>query len=334
MLQVRDLRVTFHTASGPVRAVNGISFGLERGEILALVGESGSGKSVSSLSLVGLLPENAEVTGEVWLGGEQVLHAPKQILRGLRQDAVAYVFQDPISSLNPARRVGSQLQELLRVNRGMDHGQARERAVELLAHVGIAGRRYLRSYPHELSGGMCQRVMIAMALAAEPEIIVADEATSSLDVSIQAQILELLQRVRDDFETAMIMVTHDFGVVAGIADRVAVMYGGEIVEVGKTSQVLSDPQHPYTAALMMSAPDAAEGRDDDLFMIPGTLDEGREFAGSRCQFAPRCPLVFDRCWTDWPELSDREMGTRAACHLEEGVVTQWRESGAAAPERT
>tara|TARA_B100001123_G_scaffold355375_1_gene408435 strand:- start:168 stop:704 length:537 start_codon:yes stop_codon:yes gene_type:complete len=169
--------------------------------------------------------------------------------------------------------------------------------------------------------------MIAMALATEPEIIVADEATSALDVSIQAQILELLQRLRDQFDTAMVVVTHDFGVVAGIADRVAVMYGGEIIEIGATEVVLSNPEHPYTAALMMSAPDSSDEATTELFMIPGTLEESREHAGSRCQFSPRCPLAFDRCWSEWPKLKDRQSGHAAACHLDGEEVAAWLDSG-------
>jgi oligopeptide/dipeptide ABC transporter ATP-binding protein len=327
MLSVRDLRVTFHTADGTVQAVNGIDFDLRRGEILALVGESGSGKSVSSLSLAGLLPKTAQVGGSVVLDGSEILGASTARLKEVRRHKISYVFQDPISSLNPARRVGSQLEELLRVNRGLTGRDATSRAEELLGHVGIPGKnRQMNRYPHELSGGMCQRVMIAMALASEPEIIVADEATSSLDVSIQAQILELLERVRAETDTAMIMVTHDFGVVAGIADRVAVMYGGEIVESGPTNVILSHPEHPYTAALMMSAPDAEE-QATDLFMIPGTLEEAREFAGTRCQFAPRCPLAFDRCWDEWPSLTERAHEHAAACHLEGEVVVSWRGRG-------
>ena len=227
LLEVKDLRVTFETANGSVRAVNDISFELRRGEILALVGESGSGKTVSSLSLSGLLPGNAETTGSVLLDGEEILGAPPRRLRQVRKRKIAYVFQDPMSSLNPARRIGSQLEEVLRVNTSMRRTAARERAIELLAHVGIPSpKRHLRSYPHQLSGGMSQRVMIAIALASEPALIIADEATSSLDVSIQGQILELLKRVREDFDTAMLVVTHDFGVVSGLADSIAVMYGG------------------------------------------------------------------------------------------------------------
>ena len=324
LLEVRDLRVTFSTTGDPVHAVNGVSFQLGRGEILALVGESGSGKTVSSMSIAGLLPDNAAIGGQVLLDGEDILGAPESVLRGVRREKVSYVFQDPVSSLNPARRIGSQLEELLRANRGLGRAAARQRAIDLLGHVGIPGpERQLRAYPHELSGGMCQRVMLALALASEPEIIVADEATSALDVSIQAQILQLIQDVRAEFGMAMILVTHDFGVVAGIADRVAVMYGGEIVETGATDAILNEPLHPYTAALMLSAPDAVRG-DADLFMIPGTLEEGREHAGRRCQFAPRCPFAFERCWSESPQLAARVPGHEAACHLEGDEVANWR----------
>ena len=333
LLEVRDLRVTFETANGSVRAVNDISFELRRGEILALVGESGSGKTVSSLSLSGLLPGNAETTGSVLLDGEEILGAPPRRLRQVRKRKIAYVFQDPMSSLNPARRIGSQLEEVLRVNTSMRRTAARERAIELLAHVGIPSpKRHLRSYPHQLSGGMSQRVMIAIALASEPALIIADEATSSLDVSIQGQILELLKRVREDFDTAMLVVTHDFGVVSGLADSIAVMYGGEIVESGPTEMVLSQPHHPYTAALMMSSPDTADRAGGALFTISGSLDEGHYYAGSRCQFAPRCPLVFDRCWEEWPKLSHRGPGHMAACFLEGNEVVKWQRRRGATQE--
>jgi oligopeptide/dipeptide ABC transporter ATP-binding protein len=317
LMEVRDLQVTFHTPSGPVNAVNKLSFQLLAGEVLALVGESGSGKTVTSLALTQLLEErNTEISGVVTFNGINLLSADKKTLRKVRSTEIAYIFQDPVSSLNPVRTIGSQLKELLVVNMGLDPSAAHARSVDLLQRVGIPGpEQQLRTYPHQLSGGMCQRVMIAMALAVNPRVLIADEATSSLDVSIQAQILELLKDVVDEYGMAVILVTHDLGVVAGTANRVAVMYGGEVVESGDVADVLSNPQHPYTRALIASAPNARTDVQTELAVIPGSLDSRREFALRRCQFAPRCPEVLNKCWSHWPGLTEVAQSHRAACWL-------------------
>ena len=319
-MEVRDLQVTFHTPSGPVNAVNKVSFQLFAGEVLALVGESGSGKTVTSLALTQLLQEkNTEISGVVTFNEVNLLLADKKTLREVRSTEIAYIFQDPASSLNPVRTIGSQLKELLVVNMGLDPSAAHARSVDLLQRVGIPGpEQQLRTYPHQLSGGMCQRVMIAMALAINPRALIADEATSALDVSIQAQILELLKDVVDEYGMAVILVTHDLGVVAGTANRVAVMYGGEVVESGDVADVLSNPQHPYTRALIASAPNARSDVQTELAVIPGSLDSRREFALSRCQFAPRCPKVHDKCWSHWPGLAEVTQSHRAACWLSPG----------------
>ena len=316
-MEVRDLQVTFETPNGPVNAVNKVGFQLLAGEILALVGESGSGKTVTSLALTQLLEErNTEISGVVTFDGVNLLSADKKTLRAVRSTEIAYIFQDPASSLNPVRTIGSQLKELLVVKMGLDPSAAHARSVDLLRRVGIPGpEQQLRTYPHQLSGGMCQRVMIAMALAINPRAVIADEATSSLDVSIQAQILELLKDVVDEYGMAVILVTHDLGVVAGTANRVAVMYGGEVVESGDVADVLSNPQHPYTRALIASAPNARTDVQTELAVIPGSLDSQREFALQRCQFAPRCPEVLNKCWSHWPSLTEVAQSHRAACWL-------------------
>jgi oligopeptide/dipeptide ABC transporter ATP-binding protein len=323
LMEVSDLQVTFHTSSGPVNAVNKVDFQLFAGEILALVGESGSGKTVTSLALTQLLEENnTEISGVVTFNGVNLLSADKKTLREVRSTEIAYIFQDPASSLNPVRTIGSQLKELLVVNMGLDPSAAHARSVDLLQRVGIPGpEQQLRTYPHQLSGGMCQRVMIAMALAINPRALIADEATSALDVSIQAQILELLKNVVDEYGMAVILVTHDLGVVAGTANRVAVMYGGEVVESGDVADVLSNPQHPYTRALIASAPNARSDVQTELAVIPGSLDSRREFALRRCQFAPRCPEVHDKCWSHWPGLAEVTQSHRAACWLSPGHTT-------------
>jgi len=316
-IEVLDLEVTFLTSEGPVNAVNGVNFELYQGEILALVGESGSGKTVTSLALTQLLEAGrSQVSGSVKFDGLDLLKAGQRELREVRATEIAYIFQDPISSLYPARTVGSQLVEILTVNAGLNAREARTRSIDLLRRVGIPGpERQMRAYPHQLSGGMCQRVMIAMALAVNPRVLVADEATSSLDVSIQAQILELIKDVASEYGMAVIFVTHDLGVVAGTADRVAVMYGGEVVESGQVGDLLRNPRHPYTQALIKSAPNARDEFQTELVGIPGSLETRREFAKTRCQFAPRCSEAFETCWSHWPRPVQVEESHAVSCWL-------------------
>ncbi|MBI00091.1 MAG: peptide ABC transporter ATP-binding protein [Acidimicrobiaceae bacterium] len=327
-IEVLDLQVTFLTSEGPVNAVNGVNFELYQGEILALVGESGSGKTVTSLALTQLLEAGrSQVAGSVKFGGLDLLKASQRDLRAVRATEIAYIFQDPISSLYPARTVGSQLVEILTVNAGLNAREARTRSIDLLRRVGIPGpERQMRAYPHQLSGGMCQRVMIAMALAVNPRVLIADEATSSLDVSIQAQILELIKDVASEYGMAVIFVTHDLGVVAGTADRVAVMYGGEVVESGQVRDLLRNPHHPYTQALIKSAPNARDESQTELVGIPGSLETRREFAKIRCQFAPRCSESFEICWSHWPRPVQVEKSHSVSCWLlsdeEEILATQ------------
>ena len=270
LLSVRDLRVAFPTPSGPLQAIDGVSFDIAPREVLGVVGESGSGKSVTALSLMRLLPDSARVDGAIAFNGVDVLGMPGGELQRLRGKHVSMIFQDPMTSLNPVRTVGAQLEETMRTHLGVSRRAARERAAELLGEVGIPDpRRHLDVYPHELSGGMCQRVMIAMALSCEPQLVLADEPTTALDVSVQAQILELLRTVIARHGTALMMITHDLSVVAGLADRVAVMYAGEIVELAPSEQLFAHPRHPYTASLLDCITRLDDVRADTLPAIPG-----------------------------------------------------------------
>ena len=314
LLTVEDLRIVFRTPQGPLHAVNGVSFSLERGETLALVGESGCGKSATAMSLTGLLPAGAaRVSGSIRFRGDDLLTMSEPELREIRGRQIAMVFQDPMSSLNPVRTIGIQMEEMLRVHLKMSHGQARARSAELLASVGIPSPvRQLHAYPHQLSGGMRQRVMIAMAISCEPQIVVADEPTTALDVSIQAQILELLRRVTEVHRTSLLMVSHDLSVVAGLADRIAVMYAGEIVESGATVGVFAHPTHPYTLGLLACIPRLDSPRTETLRSIEGGLPDPHATKVG-CPFAPRCSFVMERCLVDPPVLEEKRPAQAAAC---------------------
>lgn len=309
-----DLQIRFRTPQGPLRAVNGVSFTLEQGETLAIVGESGCGKSATALSLTRLLPAAAAtVTGSIRFRGDDLLSMPEEQLREIRGRHIAMVFQDPMSSLNPVRNIGVQMEEMLRLHLKMGRRQARERSIELLASVGMpTPARQMDAYPHQLSGGMRQRVMIAMALSCEPQIIVADEPTTALDVSIQAQILELLRRITEVHRTSLLMVSHDLSVVAGLADRIAVMYAGEIVESGPTGGVFAHPRHPYTLGLLGCIPRLDAPRTDTLPSIDGGLPDPH-VAKVGCPFVPRCSFAMDRCTTEPPVLANKAAGQVAAC---------------------
>ena len=288
VLEVKGLRTSFQTRDGAVRAVDGIDFHVDRGEIMGLVGESGCGKSVTSLSIMGLVAKPGRVeAGEAIFDGEDLLKLSGDRMRRLRGDRLSMIFQQPTSSLNPVWDVGTQVAEVLRVHRDMKKGQAWRRAGELLKMVGIPDPdRRLKAYPHEMSGGMAQRVMIAMALACEPELLIADEPTTALDVTIQAQILDLLRNLRDETGTAIILITHDLGVVAEMCDRVAVMYAGEIVEHTDVASLFKDPLHPYTRGLIGSIPVVGEVKDE-LAVIPGSVPNLIDLPKG-CRFAPRC----------------------------------------------
>jgi oligopeptide/dipeptide ABC transporter ATP-binding protein len=288
LLDVRGLATSFHTTDGVVRAVTGVDFHVNRGEVFGLVGESGCGKSVTSLSIMRLIARPGRIEGgEVLFGGTDLLKLRDRQMREVRGERISMIFQQPTSSLNPVYDVGTQVGEMLELHRRMKRREARERALELLGMVGIPDpRRRLDAFPHELSGGMAQRVMIAMALALEPELLIADEPTTALDVTIQAQILDVIRSLQRETNTAMILITHDLGVVAEMCDRVAVMYAGEIVEQSSVSTLFEEPKHPYTRGLIGSVPVLGSTRES-LVTIPGSVPNLIELPVG-CRFAPRC----------------------------------------------
>ncbi|MBE2216402.1 MAG: ABC transporter ATP-binding protein [Opitutaceae bacterium] len=314
LLTVTDLRTYFHTRDGVVRAVDGVSFSVEKGETLGLVGESGSGKSVTCLSLLGLIPQppGRIESGTAMLDGVDLLRCPPKVARTIRGRRVAMIFQDPMTSLNPYLRISDQLVEPLLIHEKLSRREALTRAITALEEVGIqdAARR-VHFHPHEFSGGMRQRVMIAMALITRPELIIADEPTTALDVTVQAQILELIGRLQRERGMAVIFITHDLGVVAGLCDRVQVMYAGRIVETAATADVFARPQHPYTRALQRSIP-ALQPKGRALFTIPGLPpDLSRPLAG--CPFAPRCAEAVEACRSIPPRLMEVAPGHHSAC---------------------
>ena len=297
LLSVRDLRVAFATEAGRLQAVDGVSFELAPGEVLAIVGESGSGKSVTAQTMIGLTRSpNAQIQGSVHLHDEELIDAEERVLRRVRGDRIGMVFQDPMTSFNPVQRLGDQIVEAIRAHRkDVSQKDGRERAVELLDAVGIPNaKRRVGDYPHEFSGGMRQRAMIAMALALEPEVLIADEPTTALDVTIQAQILDLLAELNRQRDLATILITHDLGVVAEFAERVLVMYAGRVVEEGTLDEIFYDPQHPYTWGLLGSLPRIDQPRPHRLPQISGAPPSLLELP-SGCAFRPRCPHEFVRC---------------------------------------
>jgi len=315
-LQVRDLRVRFATEDGVVRAVDGVSFAVERGRTLGIVGESGSGKSVTSLAVLGLHdPKRATITGEILVGGRDIVGRPDEEVRRLRGRDMAMIFQDPLSALHPYYPVGRQIAEAYRIHHPRaSRGEARGRTVEMLDRVGIPQpERRARQYPHEFSGGMRQRAMIAMALVNDPDLLIADEPTTALDVTVQAQILDLLEDLQKEFDSAIVLITHDLGVVSQVADDVLVMYGGRAVEHGSVEQVLRQPRHPYTWGLLASVPSLRGDADADLVPIPGSPPSLIHLPPG-CAFHPRCPYADERSRTEVPELREVAGGHLVACH--------------------
>ena len=314
ILSVEDLRVGFTGRHGTLVAVDGVSFDIAPGEVLGVVGESGAGKSLTGAAVMGLLdPPGQILGGEVRLGGRRIDNLPSEEMRKVRGAQIGMVFQDPLTSLNPLYRIGDQIVETIRTHAIVPEGQARERAIELLEEVGIQGARArIGSYPHEFSGGMRQRVVLALALCAEPRLLIADEPTTALDVSIQAQIIALIKRLCLERGTAVMLITHDMGVIAETADRVAVMYAGRIVEVGPVRDVVRQPRHPYTQGLMGAIP-TVTSRSERLVQIPGSMPRLGAIP-SGCPFHPRCPHVFERCRIERPERLPAG-NTEAACWL-------------------
>jgi len=318
LLEVENLRVEFPTRRGVLVAVDGISFAIEEGEVLGVVGESGAGKSLTGMSIIGLLePPGRIAEGRVRLDGRRIDNLAPEAMRRIRGKQIGAVFQDPLTSLNPLYTIGRQLVETISTHLELGERAARSRALELLSEVGIpAPERRIDSYPHEFSGGMRQRVVIALALAANPRLLIADEPTTALDVSIQAQIIALLKRLCREHGTAVMLVTHDMGVIAETADRVAVMYAGRIAEIGPVRDVIQVPRHPYTEGLMGSIPTMAERRDR-LVQIEGAMPRLTEIPPG-CAFGPRCPKVFARCGRERPQLMATTGSSRAACWLYDG----------------
>ena len=316
LLRVNDLRTSFFTHVGEVKAVRGISFGVDRGQVLGIVGESGSGKSVTSLSIMGLLQYPGKVVGgEILFGGQNLLSFSRSRMRAVRGKEIAMIFQDPMTSLNPVYTVGSQIMEMVRAHEETTRAEARARAIEMLGLVGIPSPEVrVDSYPHEFSGGMRQRVMIAMALACTPKLLIADEPTTALDVTIQAQILSLIKRLNDQLSMTTILITHDLGVVAKLCDRIAVMYGGLIMEEGSAQDIFYDPCHPYTMGLLESIPRVGEGERGRLKPIPGTPPSLID-PPNGCPFSARCPHCLEICQQEKPPFFEAGEGHRCMCWM-------------------
>ncbi|WP_323015460.1 ABC transporter ATP-binding protein [Devosia sp.] len=315
VLDVKDLSVTFALRHSEVRAVNDLNFTLEAGETLAVVGESGSGKSQAFLSIMGLLARNGRTSGQALLGEVNLVGMAPAALDRIRGKDIAMIFQDPMTSLNPSLKIKTQLAEVLVKHRGFERGKAVHEAIAMLERVGIPEpAKRANAFPHELSGGMRQRVMIAMALLCQPKILIADEPTTALDVTVQAQMLDLFKTLTDDFGTALVLITHDLGVVAGVADRMMVMYGGRAVEKGRTDDLFYDPRHPYTLGLLHSTPHVAHRarRLDPIQGMPPSLEN----LPKGCSFHPRCAFCFDRCLEERPALTPIGDGREKACFYE------------------
>jgi len=314
LLDIEDLTVEFPTRRGILRALDGVSLSIEAGEVLGVVGESGAGKSLTGVAVIGLLePPGRIAGGRILLDGKRIDNLPYEAMRRIRGRQIGTIFQDPLTTLNPLYSVGRQLIETIQTHLALSDADARKRAIAWLSEVGIpAAAQRIDAYPHEFSGGMRQRVVIALALCAEPRLVIADEPTTALDVSIQAQIITLLKRLTRDLGTAVMLVTHDMGVIAETADRVAVMYAGRIAEIGPVAEVVRHPAHPYTEGLMGSIP-SLEHRVNRLRQIDGAMPRLNAIPPG-CAFNPRCPKVFDRCRADRPELLPAG-ATSAACWL-------------------
>ncbi|MFE5852839.1 MULTISPECIES: ABC transporter ATP-binding protein [unclassified Streptomyces] len=316
LLDVRDLQVEFHTRDGVAKAVNGVSYTVHEGRTLAVLGESGSGKSVTAQAIMGILdtPPGKITGGQILFRGRDLLTLKEEERRKIRGSEMAMIFQDALSSLNPVINVGDQLAEMFIVHRGMSKKDARAKAIELMERVGIpAAKERVRQYPHQFSGGMRQRIMIAMALALEPALIIADEPTTALDVTVQAQVMDLLAKLQSELNMGLILITHDLGVVADVADRIAVMYAGRIVETAPVHDIYQAPAHPYTRGLLRSIP-RLDQKGQELYAIKG-LPPNLMNIPPGCAFNPRCPLAQDICRTDEPPLYEVSRERASACHF-------------------
>jgi len=316
VLDIRDLEVRFATTDGEVAAVNGISLNVKPGECLGIVGESGSGKSQTFMAAMGLLAENGHTKGEIRYHEQDLLGLDVSTLNTLRGNKLGMIFQDPMTALTPHMKIGRQLAEVLELHRGMTASESRIAVLEMLDRVHIPEpEKRLGMYPHELSGGLRQRIMIAMALLCEPELIIADEPTTALDVTVQAQILDLFRSIKEELNTGIVLITHDLGVIAGVADRVAVMYGGRIVEEGPVDDLFAHPRHPYTLGLLNSMPRLDEAKGETLNAIPGQPPNLQNLPQG-CAFHPRCSFVQEKCLKEVPVLHELVPGRCKACHVD------------------
>jgi peptide/nickel transport system ATP-binding protein len=317
VLEVKGLQTSFFTDDGEVPAVDKVDFYIEEGEILGVVGESGSGKSVTSLSIMGLVPNppGKIVGGEILFNEKNIVDLPEKKMREIRGNEIGMIFQEPMTSLNPLFTIGNQMIEGLKIHNKLSKKNARKRAVEIMKQVGLPrAEELLDEYPHQLSGGMRQRVMIAIAMACNPKLLIADEPTTALDVTIQAQILKLMKQLNKNMNTAILLITHDLGVVAQICERVVVMYAGKIVEEGEVQTIFKNPKHPYTIGLIKSVPDI-RSKNERLYSIPGNVPRPGSIQKG-CRFAERCEFAFDRCFTEDPELYQADnRGHRVRCFL-------------------
>ncbi len=316
LLEVQGLKTYFYTEDGVVQAINGVDFTIHPGEVMGLVGESGSGKSVTSLSIMRLLPSSGKIVeGKVLLDGKDLIALPEEKMVKLRGDEISMIFQQPASCLNPVFRIGDQIAETIMVHQDLNKRQAWQQAIEMLRKVGIpAPEKRATAFPHEISGGQAQRVMIAMALSCQPRLLIADEPTTALDVTIQAQIFDLMRQLRDETGTAILLITHDMGVIAEMCDTVAVMYAGQIVEYANVATIFEEPLHPYTEGLLAAIPTLGEMKET-LAVIPGSVPNLIHLPQG-CKFAPRCPYVKEEiCTANTPDLRDIALNHRARCYM-------------------
>lgn len=318
VLEVKNLKTVFKSRGQEVQAVRGVEFTVEKGEIMGLVGESGSGKSVTMKAVIGILPENAAVSADsLKLNGKELTELSEEQYRKLRGKEMTMIFQDPMTALNPLKKIGKQLEEVIYRHGNCTKQEAKEKAIEMLRKVGIpVPEQRVKQYPHEFSGGMRQRVLIAMALACEPQLLIADEPTTALDVTIQAQILDLLKDLQKEYETSIVLITHDMGVVATVCDKIAIMYGGLIMETGKTDEIFYNPKHPYTKALLRAIPSIDLKEGERLQSIDG-LPPSLVNPPVGCPFAERCEYATDRCFKEMPAYKQFSETQRAMCFLNE-----------------
>lgn len=315
LVEVRDLKVYFNTDKGIVKSVNGVSFNINEGETIGIVGESGCGKSVTAMSLMKLLPTSKIEGGEIIFQGKDILNMNENELMGIRGNKIAMIFQEPMTSLNPAFTVGNQIIEGIMLHQDLSKEEAKKKVIDMIKLVEIPrAEEIYNSYPHELSGGMRQRIMIAMALSCNPKLLIADEPTTALDVTIQAQVLDIMKNIKEKLNTSIMMITHDLGVVAEMCDKVAVMYAGKIIEVAKVVELFKNPKHPYTIGLLKSKPILGENKGKRLYSIPGQVPNPIGIPDS-CYFSDRCEKVCDKCRTQIPPLIELNDGHRIACWL-------------------